>query len=107
MHRLISCMLSLALFAPAFPAMAATAESTAPHVDASYFGGLRWRMIGPFRGGRALAVSGVPGQPDRFYFGSVDGGVWESLNAGRTWNALFDAEPVGSIGAIAVAPSNP
>ncbi|HVB83987.1 MAG TPA: hypothetical protein VND63_03820, partial [Rhodanobacteraceae bacterium] len=68
---------------------------------------LHWRLIGPFRGGRVLAVTGVPQHPQRFYFGAVDGGVWESDNAGRTWTPIFDQEPVGSIGAIAVAPSNP
>ena len=62
-------------------------------------------MIGPFRGGRALAVTGVPGEPDHFYFGSVDGGVWETTNAGRTWDPIFDAQSSPSIGAIAVAPS--
>ncbi|HEY5340168.1 MAG TPA: hypothetical protein VIK27_04005, partial [Candidatus Aquilonibacter sp.] len=67
---------------------------------------MSWRLIGPFRGGRALAVTGVPGQPDRYYFGAVDGGVWESDNAGRTWNPIFDREGVASIGAIAVAPSD-
>jgi len=69
--------------------------------------GLHWRMIGPFRGGRALAVTGVPGEPEHFYFGAVDGGVWESRNAGRTWDPIFDRQPIASIGAIAVAPSNP
>jgi photosystem II stability/assembly factor-like uncharacterized protein len=67
---------------------------------------LRWRMIGPFRGGRVNAVSGVPGQPNTFYFGSVGGGVWKSTNAGRSWAPIFDSQPVASIGAIAVAPSN-
>ncbi len=74
---------------------------------ASVTGALHWRLIGPFRGGRALAVTGVPGDPEHFYFGSVDGGVWESRNAGRTWTPIFDSQPIGSIGAIAVAPSNP
>jgi photosystem II stability/assembly factor-like uncharacterized protein len=71
------------------------------------FQDLRWRLIGPFRGGRVLAVSGVPGEPDHFYFGAVNGGVWETMNAGRTWRPIFDDVPVGSIGALAVAPSNP
>lgn len=68
---------------------------------------LRWRMIGPFRGGRTRAVAGVPTQPNVFYVGAVDGGVWKSNDYGRTWNPIFDREPSQSIGAIAVAPSNP
>ena len=76
-------------------------------VDPALFQELRWRHIGPFRGGRVLAVSGVLGEPEHFYFGSVNGGVWESRDAGRTWQPVFDGQPVGSIGAIAVAPSDP
>jgi len=75
--------------------------------DPSLFSGLRWRMIGPFRGGRAVTATGVPGQPSVFYFGAVGGGVWKTTNAGRTWTPIFDAEPIASIGAIAVAPSDP
>src|SRR5690348_5363570 len=71
------------------------------------FQGMKWRLIGPFRGGRVLAVSGVPGQPQHFYFGSVGGGVWETHDAGRTWQPIFDSQHVASIGALAVAPSNP
>ena len=93
---------SAALVAPSSPARAATAASRA-----STFGDLHWRLIGPFRAGRTLAVTGVPGQPKHFYFGSVNGGVWETHDTGRTWNPVFDREDVGSIGAIAVAPSNP
>jgi photosystem II stability/assembly factor-like uncharacterized protein len=76
-------------------------------IDARLYSGLKWRMVGPFRGGRVNAVSGVPGQPTTFYFGSVGGGVWKSINSGRTWVPVFDSQPVASIGAIAVAPSNP
>jgi photosystem II stability/assembly factor-like uncharacterized protein len=75
--------------------------------DPSLFQDLHWRLIGPFRGGRVLAVSGVPGEPEHFYFGSVNGGVWETHDAGRTWQPIFDSQPIGTIGALAVAPSNP
>jgi photosystem II stability/assembly factor-like uncharacterized protein len=74
--------------------------------DQRIFGEMRWRSIGPFRAGRSLAVTGVRGQPDVYYFGSVGGGVWKTNDAGRTWNPIFDAEPIASIGAITVAPSN-
>lgn len=63
-------------------------------------------MIGPFRGGRTRAVTGVPSQPHVFYVGAVDGGVWKTDDAGRSWHPLFDAQPTQSIGAIAVAPSD-
>src|SRR3989475_3346059 len=69
--------------------------------------GLDWRMLGPFRGGRCAAACGVPGRPDEFYFGHVNGGVWKTRDAGRTWLPLFDDQPVASIGALAVAPSAP
>src|SRR5204863_10204627 len=75
--------------------------------DASLYSGLRWRMIGPFRAGRVNAVSGVIGQRETFYFGSVGGGVWKTMNAGRTWTPIFDSASSASIGAIAVAQSNP
>jgi photosystem II stability/assembly factor-like uncharacterized protein len=79
----------------------------AQQLDPNLYSGLRWRMIGPFRGGRVNAVSGVTDQPDTFYFGSVGGGVWKSLNSGRTWTPIFDANNVASIGAIAVSTANP
>jgi len=68
---------------------------------------LHWRMIGPFRGGRTRAAAGVPSQPNLFYVGQVNGGVWKSDDYGRTWNPIFDHESSQSIGAIAVAPSDP
>ncbi len=91
--------MQLPLLSLAVPARAA--------VNADLFGGLRWRNIGPLRAGRAITVAGVPGQPEKFYFGAVGGGIWLTENAGRTWTPIFDAEPVASIGAIAVAPSDP
>jgi photosystem II stability/assembly factor-like uncharacterized protein len=84
-----------------------SAGAHAAAVDPALFQDLQWRLIGPFRGGRAVAVTGVPGQPEHFYFGSVNGGVWETRDTGRTWQPIFDDQPIGSIGAIAVAPSNP
>src|SRR5271167_2685130 len=68
---------------------------------------MRWRMIGPFRGGRTRAATGVPAQPNVFYVGQVNGGVWKSDDYGRTWNPIFDHESTQSIGAIAVAASDP
>jgi photosystem II stability/assembly factor-like uncharacterized protein len=67
---------------------------------------LHWRLVGPFRGGRTRAATGDPNEPNVFYVGQVDGGVWKSTDYGRTWNPIFDAEPTQSIGAIAVAPSD-
>src|SRR6478736_2282859 len=80
------------------------AQST---MNPSLYSGLRWRMLGPFRGGRVDAVSGVPGRPNEFYFGAVNGGVWKTIDAGRIWFPIFDSQPVASIGALAVAPSAP
>jgi photosystem II stability/assembly factor-like uncharacterized protein len=82
-------------------------HSSAQQFEPSLFSGMRWRLIGPFRGGRALTVTGVPGQPSTFYFGAVGGGVWKSTDAGTTWEPIFDAQPIASIGAITVAPSDP
>src|SRR5256714_845978 len=79
----------------------------AAQVSPNLYSGLHWRMIGPFRAGRVNAVSGVVGQPDTFYFGSVGGGVWKTTNSGRTWTPIFDSASSASIGAIGVAPSNP
>jgi photosystem II stability/assembly factor-like uncharacterized protein len=79
----------------------------AQQYPASSYQELRWRSIGPFRGGRTRAVAGVPGAPNVFYIGAVNGGVWKSDDYGRTWTAIFDSQPTQSIGAIAVAPSNP
>jgi photosystem II stability/assembly factor-like uncharacterized protein len=80
--------------------------ATSPEIDA-LSASLRWRMLGPFRGGRVAAATGVPGRPNEFYFGAVNGGVWKTIDAGRVWTPIFDSQPVASIGAIAVAPSAP
>jgi photosystem II stability/assembly factor-like uncharacterized protein len=84
-----------------------TAQGAGGPYDTALYAGLQWRSIGPFRGGRVDAVSGVPGRPNEFYFGSVNGGVWKSVDAGRVWTPVFDSQPVASIGALAVAPSAP
>src|SRR5437867_13020848 len=88
-------------------AIALACLPAAAQVDPALFQGLHWRLLGPFRGGRVLAVAGVPGEREHFYFGSVNGGVWETNDTGRTWTPIFDSQPIGSIGAIAVADSNP
>lgn len=79
-----------------------------PQYPGSLLAGFRWRDVGPMRGGRTYAVAGHASQPDTFYSGSVGGGVWKTENSGRTWFPISDEGiPIGSIGAIAVAPSDP
>src|SRR5437764_2448456 len=68
---------------------------------------LRWRMIGPYRGGRTVAATGIPGRPNVFYIGVCNGGVWKTTDYGHVWTPIFDDQPTGSIGALAIAPSNP
>src|SRR5713101_9386962 len=94
----LGCLLAL----PGLPAPAGAQEIT-PHL----YDALRWRMIGPFRGGRTVGATGVPGQPNVFYVGVNNGGVWKTTDYGRLWTPIFDDQATGSVGAIAVAPSNP
>ena len=76
-------------------------------IDTRLYSDMHWRSIGPPRAGRARALSGVPSQPNVFYIGFDNGGVWRSTDFGSTWTPLFDNQPTGSIGAIAVAPTDP
>jgi len=100
----LACFIATGLFA-SLPLITLSAQDHGS--GAQWQPDLRWRLVGPFRGGRTRAATGVPGQPNVFYFGSVGGGVWKSTNAGRTWQPIFDSQPVASIGAVAVAFSNP
>ncbi len=90
---LLACVLPLVL-----------AAQTVPE---KLFDGLRWRLIGPFRGGRTEAATGVPGDPNTFYFGAAGGGIWKTTDAGTVWRPVFDGQRISSIGAIEVAPSDP
>src|SRR6202789_1327031 len=96
--RRAAVLVSLCLAFPAVGALKISAQTTPD---------MHWRMIGPFRGGRTRAATGVPGEPNVFYVGQVNGGVWKSDDYGRTWTPIFDRQPTQSIGAIAVAESNP
>ena len=84
-----------------------SAVASAQQYNPEQMKGMKWRLVGPFRGGRVLAVTGIPGDPYTFYFGGVAGGVWRTSDGGNTWVPLTDKEPFASIGAIAVAESNP
>ncbi len=88
---LLSCLSQLA------------AQSIAPDL----YGGLRWRMIGPHRGGRTVPAVGIASQPNVFYVAANNGGVWKTDDVGRTWRPLFDGQPTGSVGALAISPSQP
>jgi photosystem II stability/assembly factor-like uncharacterized protein len=84
-----------------------TNSTIAQQFNPDLYQNMRWRMIGPFRAGRTVGATGVPGQPNVFYIGVNNGGVWRTSDYGRTWAPIFDDQPTGSIGALAVAPSNP
>ena len=102
----MSSILHGALFVSALLFSGINPSIVAQTVPPEMFSGMQWRSIGPYRGSRAVAAAGVPGNNNTFYFGAVDGGVWKTTNAGLTWIPMFDDQPAASIGALAVAPSN-
>src|SRR5437764_5462950 len=75
--------------------------------DPKLFSAMQWRLVGPHRAGRVTAVAGIPGNASIYYFGTPGGGVWKTITGGRVWTPIFDDAHVASIGAIALAPSNP
>ena len=95
------------LLATVAVASLASAPLQAQHLDPALTQQMRWRMIGPHRGGRTKAAVGVPSRPGLFYTGYVNGGVWKTTDYGRTWTPIFDDQPTGSVGALAVSESNP
>jgi photosystem II stability/assembly factor-like uncharacterized protein len=100
-------LLAAALFFGIVSRRSAAQTPSTPQYDPGLYSDLRWRCIGPFRGGRTVAITGVDRQPGVFYMAQVNGGVWKTDDFGNTWNPIFDEQSSGSVGAIAVAPSDP
>src|SRR6202795_588292 len=98
--KVIALVCLLAVVIPALPVHA-------QQYDPKLYSEMRWRCIGPFRGGRSVAISGVPQQPNVFYMAAVNGGVWKTTDFGNTWFPIFDEQTSGSVGALAIAPSDP
>ena len=103
MQTVVIALIAVVVAAVRLPAWQAPASPA----HAKLFSDMRWRNIGPLRAGRTKAVAGVPSQPFTFYIGMVNGGVWKTTNAARTWTPIFEDQSTGSIGWISVAPSDP
>src|SRR4051794_16857266 len=97
-HKFVASLVAVVILA--------SASAAAQPLDPSLYNALRWRLVGPFRGGRTVAAAGVARQPNVFYIGVNNGGVWRTTDYGLTWTPIFDDQPTQSIGAVAVAPSN-
>src|SRR5438128_3343019 len=84
-----------------------TAVTRAQQYNPNLFSAMQWRLVGPHRAGRVTTVAGIPGKPATYYFGTPGGGLWKTTDGGRVWKPIFDDAHVASIGALAVAASNP
>src|SRR5437868_15127392 len=84
-----------------------TAQFAFSQYNPQSFSAMQWRLVGPHRAGRVTTVAGIPGNPSIYYFGTPGGGLWKTIDGGRSWKPIFDEVHVPSIGALAFAPSNP
>src|SRR3984885_9834341 len=106
-NKVQKCAIRFQYLLVIFVSFVVLTSAVAQPVPSAFYSGLKWRLSGPFRGGRVVAVAGFPGSSTTFYFGSVDGGIWQTTDAGTVWKPIFDGQAIASIGALAVAPSDP
>jgi hypothetical protein len=105
--RFIVLVLLILSLLPSVAQKKTTGASATLSFDQSLYSGIRWREVGPYRGGRSGTVTGVAGHPGLYYFGAVGGGVWRTKDAGQTWENITDNYFGGTIGAVAVSESDP